>query len=86
MPNTEQNEPRTSRTAHPLTLDEDQIARLEAGLARLRERDREIFLASSRDRLPYAEIARRHRCSVGKVRRTIAHVLVELHRAVWPHE
>lgn len=81
-----QGERKPAQAIPPIALNHDQLSRLEAGLAGLRSRDRAIFMASSQEHLPYAEIARRHRCSVGKVRRTIAHVLVELHGAVWPHE
>jgi RNA polymerase sigma factor (sigma-70 family) len=69
-----------------IALNHDQISRMEAALARLRSRDRAIFMASCQEHLTYAEIALRHRCSVGKVRRTIAHVLIKLHRAVCPRE
>ena len=65
-------------------LDPAQIARLELAIERLGTRDREIFLSASRDRLPFAEIARQHRCSVTKVQKVIARALVALHRSVWP--
>ena len=69
-----------------VVLDQARVARLESALENLRPRDRDVFLAASRDGLSYAEIAARHRCSVAKVRRIIARVLIELHQAVWPGE
>lgn len=81
-----QDDRKPGQSISPIALDHDQMSRLEAAMARLRTRDRAIFMASCQEHLTYAEIARRHRCSVGKVRRTIAHVLVQIHRAVWPRE
>lgn len=63
-------------------LDATQLARLERAIERLRPRDREIYLAAARDRMPYADIAGRHRMDVAKVQRIIARVLVRLHDAV----
>ena len=65
-------------------LDPAQIVRLELAIVRLGTRDREIFLSACRDGLPYAAIARQHRCSVAKIQKVIAKVLLALHNAVWP--
>lgn len=64
-------------------LHAEQLHRLEHALERLHPRDRDIFLAASRDKLPHAEIAQHHRMHVAKVQRIIARVLVRLHEAVW---
>lgn len=69
-----------------VVLDKAQIARLERALEKLRPRDRDVFLAASRDGTSYAEIAAQHRCGVAKIRRIITRVLIELHQAVWPGE
>lgn len=85
MPDEERG-PRNPTAAHDqVVLDDAQVVRLQSAITRLRRRDREIFLSSCRDRLPHPEIASRHRCSVAKVEKVIAEVLVALHEAVWPH-
>lgn len=56
------------------------LQRIQAALARLPRRDREIFLAVRVDGLSYEEVARQRGCSARKVERTIARVLVALDR------
>lgn len=84
MPNDHRGH-RNPNSAHdPVVLDQAQINRLQSAIDRLRARDRDIFLSACHDRLPYREIASRHRCSVAKVQKIVAKVLVTLDRAVWP--
>ena len=66
-----------------VTLDGAQLERLDSALAKLRPRDRAIYFAACRDRLPYAEIARQHGITATKVERLLSRTLVKLHAAVW---
>ena len=72
------------RSGGSVTLDQEQLARLENALARLHPKDRTIFLAACRRELSYHEIAQRHRCTATKAQRIVARVLIKLHKAVWP--
>jgi RNA polymerase sigma-70 factor (ECF subfamily) len=58
------------------------VAEIDAALARVRARDRDIFLAHRLDGLSYDVIAIRHRIGVRRVERVIARVLTQLRREV----
>lgn len=84
MSNEHREPPNPTATQDRVVLDPAQINCLELAIDHLRTRDREIFLSACRDGLPYAAIARQHRCSVAKVEKVIAEVLFALHEVVWP--
>jgi len=58
-------------------------ARLELGLRRMPQPQRDIFLASQRDRVAYETIAERRRISVAEVERHVAAAFVELHETIY---
>lgn len=60
----------------------DFLRRIEAAMAELPDRTREIFMAHRFENLTYGEIAARHAISISSVEKEIMRALRELHRAV----
>ena len=58
----------------------DEIARIDAALRAMRSLDRNIFLVSRIDRMPYDEIARHTGLSVEQVRKRVVSAMLRLRR------
>lgn len=68
--------PDAAPTAETIMLGKEQFARLSAGLGRLDERTRDIFLANRIDGQSYQEIAKEHQLSISSVEKHIAKAIV----------
>lgn len=67
---------------HDTELDSDEVRRLEASLGTLGHLNREVFIATCIDHLPYAGIARHTGLTEGQVERRIARAIITLDRAL----
>jgi RNA polymerase sigma-70 factor (ECF subfamily) len=68
----------TAPSAEAVLLARERMARLAAGLGRLTERTRDVFLAHRVDGLSYSEIAKIHGISITSVHQHIAKATLRL--------
>ena len=66
--------------AEAVVLARERMARLSAGLGRLNDKTREIFLSHRVDGMSYREIARQHQLSVSTVEKHIAKATLQVTR------
>jgi len=67
-------------TAEAVVLARERIARLSAGLERLSEKTRDIFLSHRVDGMSYQQIAQQHNLSISTVEKHIAKAMLQVTR------
>lgn len=70
----------TTPGAEAVVLARERMARLSAGLGRLNDKTREIFLSHRVDGMSYQEIARQHQLSISTVEKHIAKATLQVTR------